>query len=439
MTLQETSVSGNKKTVAGRAKPMQTRIVQNKTWEQRLEEARRERKLILDSRKAGQKLRAERDANAPARLGTAPLPASMAAPIIRANQPEPQAKAQPPKRAKLKQTKTQPGVGIGTPTATLAAALAGASSEQPSTRKSVLTRTLSSTPLLVFMFAVGLGLGIKLGLWLHGGSSPDVAEAVTVPPAPDVDPVQPVPVTAPAPQVIEAQPLDERSTPVQPVIRLTMPAQTQAAALTRVQPFPTAAQAEATPPQQSPEVVPSFAALPDALQAPAIAKVDEVFSAMQIAAMMPVERPEPPQFHILEDTGDVLPGQTRTETPSQVFMHVSNNVTNAKQTAFMSQLDRAGLEIANVDQESFLISTTHLRFYSEGLAEAAQEVAQKLGVEARDFSHLEGPDKGRIELWLAGPAVAKPPVRQPVAAAPIKKAKRFASKQPLYSPSIASR
>lgn len=91
------------------------------------------------------------------------------------------------------------------------------------------------------------------------------------------------------------------------------------------------------------------------------------------------------------------------ETPqeAQFFMHAPDGLTDAQLRRYISQIEASGVEVAEVGRESFRVSTTHLRYYSPHTADVAMEVAQDMGVEARDFSENVS-NNARIEVWVAG-------------------------------------
>ncbi|MFK7765518.1 MAG: hypothetical protein AB8B62_19800 [Roseobacter sp.] len=86
---------------------------------------------------------------------------------------------------------------------------------------------------------------------------------------------------------------------------------------------------------------------------------------------------------------------------AQFFMHAPDGLTDAQLRRYISQIEASGVEVAEVGRESFRVSTTHLRYYSPQTAEVAMEVAQEMGVEARDFSQNVS-NNARIEVWVAG-------------------------------------
>lgn len=72
---------------------------------------------------------------------------------------------------------------------------------------------------------------------------------------------------------------------------------------------------------------------------------------------------------------------------------------------FETQLDATGLALRKTQQVGFKISKTHIRYYTDGDARLSQELANELGIIARDFTAQGGPD-GRIEIWMKGDAGA---------------------------------
>lgn len=85
----------------------------------------------------------------------------------------------------------------------------------------------------------------------------------------------------------------------------------------------------------------------------------------------------------------------------QFFVHAPDGVSTEKLRGYISKIEATGSEVAGIGRESFRVSTTHLRYYSETTEEVAQAVARDLGIEARDFSkNVVIP--GRIEIWVAG-------------------------------------
>lgn len=92
---------------------------------------------------------------------------------------------------------------------------------------------------------------------------------------------------------------------------------------------------------------------------------------------------------------------TLTGLTPRFFVHVPNGVPEGKLQAYIAQVESEGLEVGSIGRESFRVSTTHLRYYSPAVADAAHSAAAALGVEARDFSQ-SGLQTGRIEIWIAG-------------------------------------
>lgn len=83
------------------------------------------------------------------------------------------------------------------------------------------------------------------------------------------------------------------------------------------------------------------------------------------------------------------------------FVHVPDGVADGRLQAYISQFEAEGIEVGSIGREAFRVSTTHLRYYSPAVADAAQSAATALGIEARDFSQ-DGLQTGRIEIWIAG-------------------------------------
>ena len=85
----------------------------------------------------------------------------------------------------------------------------------------------------------------------------------------------------------------------------------------------------------------------------------------------------------------------------RVFMHAPDGIPNYSLQQVVAELERSGVEVANIGRESFRVSSTHIRYYSPATQTFAMSVASSLGIEARDFSE-NGGNPERIELWIAG-------------------------------------
>ncbi|WP_298844813.1 hypothetical protein [uncultured Roseobacter sp.] len=92
------------------------------------------------------------------------------------------------------------------------------------------------------------------------------------------------------------------------------------------------------------------------------------------------------------------------------FVHAPDGVSTSRLQGYIAQIEASGVAVAGIGRETFRVSSTHLRYYSPEMQEAAASLADDLGVPARDFTG-NAIVPGRIEIWVAGrPRVAPAPV-----------------------------
>ena len=232
--------------------------------------------------------------------------------------------------------------------------------DPPEGRRTIALKEYITRPALVFTAGMGFGVGSVLGLWLLADAaatkvaSPASANAVMQPA--QVASVAPVASIAPAP----------------------IPASLAPATVDLV--------------DVPPAAVASISQSADPRLPPAITNV--VYMRADIA---------PDEAKALRSL-PFVPGadaaQARTERP-QVYVHAPSGVSRDRMNGYLGEIEQAGAEVVKVGREAFHVSTTHLRYYNAASAEQAAEIAEKLGVEARDFSDVTaGAD--RIEIWVAG-------------------------------------
>jgi hypothetical protein len=85
----------------------------------------------------------------------------------------------------------------------------------------------------------------------------------------------------------------------------------------------------------------------------------------------------------------------------RVFMHAPDGIPNYSLQQVVAELEKSGVEVANIGRESFRVSSSHVRYFSPATQTFAMSVANSLGIEARDFSE-NAVNPERIELWIAG-------------------------------------
>lgn len=79
----------------------------------------------------------------------------------------------------------------------------------------------------------------------------------------------------------------------------------------------------------------------------------------------------------------------------------------------LTRLNGAGAEISGLQRVGMRISTAHIRYFFEEDAEAAIDLGDTLGIEARSFLHMSGSEPGQVEVWLRGAAFPEKPEPEP--------------------------
>ncbi|GFE50473.1 hypothetical protein So717_22260 [Roseobacter cerasinus] len=195
-----------------------------------------------------------------------------------------------------------------------------------------------------------------------------------------------------------------------------------------------ASQAYARPAVLRPPAQPLRDTVAEQDAAPAVAAAPEVLGALDeaarlIAATVPGARPPDlfPSSGRLWVAGSAAPQalaqpQDKDATfvsqagpaplGAEFFLHAPDGLTQSKLNAQVAQLEGSGVILAGIGREGFRVSKTHLRYYSPETASLAQAVAEKLGVEARDFTQGNG-NTQRIEVWVSGRPKAAPEAPKP--------------------------
>lgn len=88
------------------------------------------------------------------------------------------------------------------------------------------------------------------------------------------------------------------------------------------------------------------------------------------------------------------------KTP-RVFMHAPNGISDFSLQTLVYDLEKSGFDVSKIGREDFRVSSTHVRYFSPQSQDYAMTLANKLGIDARDFSQ-DVVIPGRIELWIAG-------------------------------------
>ena len=123
------------------------------------------------------------------------------------------------------------------------------------------------------------------------------------------------------------------------------------------------------------------------------------------------------------DTGESLPSRLQpsaVSTPSDlripgaevfsVHVHAPSRTSSEKIDHVAETVRGTGMSLRPINRVGFNVSETHVRFYYDDDAPAAAEVAERLGVRARDFSSFRpSPKIGSIEIYVAGTGVSAPP------------------------------
>jgi hypothetical protein len=215
-------------------------------------------------------------------------------------------------------------------------------------------------PALVFTAGVGVGVGAILGLWLLAdavatkAASPTSATAV----------MQPAEIASVAPVAI--------------IAATSIPASRVPATVDLVN-VPS-------------EAVPPVSQSADPRLPPEITNV--VYMRADIAP------DEAQALRSLPVVPGADPSQALPERP-QVYVHAPSGVSSDRMGVYLGEIEQAGAEVVKVGREEFHVSTTHLRYYNAASAGQAAEIADRLGVEARDFSNVTS-GTNRIEIWVAG-------------------------------------
>lgn len=116
-------------------------------------------------------------------------------------------------------------------------------------------------------------------------------------------------------------------------------------------------------------------------------------------------------------------GPDYSATGIHILLSKGGNVGDASPLA--AKLDAAGFTVTETAETGVTIRETNVRYYHLADAEAAQALAARLGVTARDFTGFSPtPPQGMIEVWVQGPATDKAP------AVVVKKTKTKAKKKP---------
>lgn len=318
----------------------------------------------------------------------------------------------------------------------------------------LLQRTISAAPqaMLTFSAAAGLAFGTVIGLgvlFVFGtGERPRVETAVAPDPTPDptavgtevaslvrppseeaAPPAIPIPAPAsnaddmagasywtPALYPVEAHPMIANP-PVTP-----RPAPQTVAMPAVLRPPAVPLRDDVAEPSPRPDTAPTVAVAPDVLDA-----LDE--AALLIPATVPAVRTPgllpssgqawsggaaaPQALAQPQATDAVFISQAGPATlGAEFFLHAPDGLTQSKLNAQVAELEGSGVILAGIGREGFRVSQTHLRYYSPETAALAQAVAEKLGVEARDFTQGSGNAK-RIEVWVSGRPKAAPEPPKP--------------------------
>ncbi len=239
-------------------------------------------------------------------------------------------------------------------------------------------KTRDSKAAVVFAGAAGLGLGLVLGVGLlFGLGNPSaVDEPARVQALPPVVAVQTAALSAPSEAPPSAAPIFETS-----IVMPQEKAPQTAAEANMPNSLADAITAAVLEAGQMPgaDVIPAAYAVPNdaTTQSDAIQPAPEIAVEAEKAAY--VTAPAPVMFYI----------------------HAPDGVPDQRLQGYVSQLQNAGVDVAEVGRETFRVSTTHLRYYSPETETIARDVARDLGVEARDFSQ-NTVNSERIEVWIAG-------------------------------------
>lgn len=87
----------------------------------------------------------------------------------------------------------------------------------------------------------------------------------------------------------------------------------------------------------------------------------------------------------------------------RAVIHVPSVTPPDRITTLIQQLGTAGLSDWRQAPVNITIGETHLRYYHDSDAEAARILAERLDIQARDFTTFRpGPESGLLEIWVAG-------------------------------------
>lgn len=138
-------------------------------------------------------------------------------------------------------------------------------------------------------------------------------------------------------------------------------------------------------------------------------------------ADLPVAEQTPPP------TASPVVGPDYSATGIHILLSKGGNVGDASPLA--AKLDAAGFTVTETAETGVTIRETNVRYYHQADSEAAQALAARLGVTARDFTGFSPtPPQGMIEVWVQGPATDTAP------AVVVKKTKAKAKKKKPAAP-----
>ena len=96
-----------------------------------------------------------------------------------------------------------------------------------------------------------------------------------------------------------------------------------------------------------------------------------------------------------------------------LVLNVPRAVEDDAMEAQAATLGRTGLTLTNTNRVPFKITQPHVRFYNAEDADVANALADKFGVELRDFSKGRNSGPNRVEYWMAGTSSATPATAAP--------------------------
>lgn len=326
----------------------------------------------------------------------------------------------------------------------------------PAPRRTLLPKSGFVRTAIGFSLGLGIGLGIAL---LGRQPAPTTPTALPAPAAESATGIAAGPANPPDDQGALTGTVAVTSVfaePAQTDVPLVTPAAADVRAMPSQASAPTAAAPEAPPAQPA-----AFAGVPPQVWWPADARLPSTTE--EAALPVPSRGPEtmaatglPPQIGPAPEA-DIAPRygkearQPPPADPLPLYSGVSVKILGAATandpvlTTIAATLGDAGFPAPDIGHVSYKISQTHVRFYHVADEAAANVIARRLGVEARDFSQTAPPPpKGLIEVWVAPPSVAEAGSRPPAAAlpkpAPVKAAakKKSAAKKPVPPPAPAA-